>query len=1396
MAFPQDVLGTKVELWYDQQWNDITSDVRGTGAEDGEINIGSRGQPDETSSLEVTSAELSVNNRGGKYSPRNLVSPLYGKIGMNTPLRIITDIGDTTNVEDDFSTNGTNGWPNADSGHVYTPSGGATADYLVSGGVAFQRHTATNTQHEMLLNSLEITDFDCVIEGVTMEALPTGDYVTAYIKARISNGGSDYVKAFMRFFTSNSVSLNFEYSVNGVTTEVIADVLTSNATDPTSLRFRSVGSKLYIRGWKTTDPEPSTWNYSTDVPVITPGTIAVGSYLQPTVSNALPFDVTFQGLSFNLGIIVFTGEISEWPKRWDKTGSDVWVTLHANGLTRRIMQGEAPLHSPLYRHYTAHELVGYWSFENMEGTANNNPTIASDLSEGAPLQVLYPIPDHVASIKWSDENTLLGSDALGSAYLGASDRDFNYDYIGYGAANLLSAPSTHDSFSVSFWNRVELRTDVTSPQLECVAAVEMQNHSLIKFFIFTVQHGLTATDPTTTIFANGYTADLASNPISATVTVPLTTQWKHFLFSVEYSGGSAILRIVVDGVYSAVDTEAVTAVGQPRQLQTLQMGCIASDSIGISFGHLAIATGVGEDPLLADVTDTVSIGLEAYTGETDVERLQRLFSEESISFEVTENDDDPGTLLGPQRTLTFMELVHEASRAGDGVIYEMREDFGYRYVTRWAMYGRESALTLDYTNTDLSEVPETTDDDQLLRNKIIITRDGGAGSVTAEQTDGPLSTNDPRAVVPGAGVYKTEYKVNLFEDDQRADYAGWRKHLGTWDESRFPGVSVALHRAPFTSNRAKFAAAALLDVAEIMTITNPPVWLPPGDIVLQARSVKMSLSNFNWTIDWSCLPGRPWTEVSTAAPENGRADTAGSHLVSAVDSDDTDLVVFTEETDLPWTDPLWTEDIGELNILGAQGIDFRLNPQSLKGGLGGERVRATVNTIISDGFTRSGQLSGSNADTGQTWVNTTGTAANATTDGTKAVLRHTAANTELRQTLPGSTPDMCVQADVSFNIASATGAQFYASLVFRQTDASNYYQVLFELSTASATTVTVYVIRTVAGVGTNLSIKSMAHASVSTVYRTKVVINNGDILVKIWDPATETEGTWTTEHRGDARQLLTGNDIAIRSIRATGNTNTNPAAHFDNLTVHTGKIRPVVYDRFTRTVANGLGSTTTGEAWTLWGSGGGSASDYNVAPAKASITVPNVDNAFRGAYLAGVSLRNACVSYTWESPNHVSAQSYRPGLVTLRMQGTSSFILWTMTQTSAEVLTVQLINASGATLAGPTTIWANLPDAPIRMRTKVACYENQIMGKVWPPESPEPAHWQIVATDPDPIVSGHVGWLHSRDLASGVVPTITTEDFRIENPQKITVQRGMDGVSRAWDADTDVSLWTPARVGR
>jgi len=72
-----------VELYYSAAWHDITIYVymRDKIAH-------TCGTPNEATTADPSTLTLTLNNRDGRFSPRNPLSPLYGLIGRNTPIRL------------------------------------------------------------------------------------------------------------------------------------------------------------------------------------------------------------------------------------------------------------------------------------------------------------------------------------------------------------------------------------------------------------------------------------------------------------------------------------------------------------------------------------------------------------------------------------------------------------------------------------------------------------------------------------------------------------------------------------------------------------------------------------------------------------------------------------------------------------------------------------------------------------------------------------------------------------------------------------------------------------------------------------------------------------------------------------------------------------------------------------------------------------------------------------------------------------------------------------------------------------------------------------------------------------------------------------------------------------
>ncbi len=471
MAFPQTLLGVKVELFYDGVWNALPpGSVRGLGAEDGEIQIGLRGQPDESSGIVTTSAQLSINNKLGRYSPRNLASDLYGKIGANTPIRISADVDRLIAISDAFAVAGTNGWPTSPSGHSYTMSGGSTSDYSVAGGLAFQSHAATNVEHVSTVANLISTDHEVLLSGIKMEAAPTAGVVEVYVRTR--ENGTSFVQSRLSFKPDGTVDLAFDYSfgtpnLNFITTTVPA----VSTTDTLNMRISMIDDVQRCRVWKVGTTEPSTWNTTCSGLTMPTGMISIRSKLGATVSNALPFDVTFTDFAVTLGIILAWLEVAEWPQKWDSTGNDVWVPLTANGITRRLQQNAKPLRSALYRWMRRRDLTQYFSFENMKGASDAYATIPSDLEGGAPFIVndtfgILGGGAYNSVNKWSDEDTLVGSDPLPTIQRGQVGNS-----LVISNANVLPTDLTDDSFSISFWDFGLLNTDTTFLSQSFVAVV-------------------------------------------------------------------------------------------------------------------------------------------------------------------------------------------------------------------------------------------------------------------------------------------------------------------------------------------------------------------------------------------------------------------------------------------------------------------------------------------------------------------------------------------------------------------------------------------------------------------------------------------------------------------------------------------------------------------------------------------------------------------------------------------------------------------------------------------------------------------------------------------------------------------------------------------------------------
>lgn len=81
------------------------------------------------------------------------------------------------------------------------------------------------------------------------------------------------------------------------------------------------------------------------------------------LSTLVAVDLTTPG-----GTVVgrFEGYITSWPTRWDVSGNDVYTTVTASGMQRRLMQGTKALKDALRRHVGTALPLRYWPLTDGE----------------------------------------------------------------------------------------------------------------------------------------------------------------------------------------------------------------------------------------------------------------------------------------------------------------------------------------------------------------------------------------------------------------------------------------------------------------------------------------------------------------------------------------------------------------------------------------------------------------------------------------------------------------------------------------------------------------------------------------------------------------------------------------------------------------------------------------------------------------------------------------------------------------------------------------------------------------------------------------------------------------------------------------------------------------------
>lgn len=188
-----------------------------------------------------------------------------------------------------------------------------------------------------------------------------------------------------------------------------------------------------------------------------------------------------------------------------------------------------------------------------------------------------------------------------------------------------------------------------------------------------------------------------------------------------------------------------------------------------------------------------------------------------------------------------------------------------------AVYNQTAALAVDYEAAEIALPFEPADDDRWLVNEVAVSIDGHGSPARYSLESGLLST---KPSPEGVGTYSTGVTRNVLTGYLAFNWARWLVHVGTWNEPRFPALTVNLNR-----KRALIPAACAVGPGSVVEGTSLPLWLIPRDIRQIVYGITETINTTKWQVTFNCAPARPFdvfqvgTSTSKLATESVLAAT-------------------------------------------------------------------------------------------------------------------------------------------------------------------------------------------------------------------------------------------------------------------------------------------------------------------------------------------------------------------------------------------------------------------------------------------------------------------------------------------------------------------------------------------
>lgn len=859
--------GWYAEFYLNSEWVDLIEHIRQTPG----IKI-ERWRKNEQAKPTPSGASFwlddSVEGGNGDYTPRNPLGTYYPYFGRNVPVQI--GIGLT---EDDFNRTVNPTWGVSADGLVWSNFGTGSSTSSVSAGLGL--HSLPNTNSYQVSAEFEIDQarnveigIDCTIASIAnvldgnlepANLVLSGQGLTTYYLCRITVNPVEDVSVEIKKIVDN----------NEVTISTTVDLETAYSGQQWSTKAQRDGNTIRFKVWPTATAEPLNWTVqavddgSSLGDPLPGGWSGVRSGVGGGNTNTKP--IVFQYSNWYTRVPRFSGETSEVVPERDLSQNNRVTKVECGTIFRRMEQGTAPVQSTLRRFVASGSVAGlinYWPIEE-ERFAN---------------QIASAFPGKDPMIVGGSDLTLVGG--LGG---GASTVEFAADdSIACSAPlphtnlstwrNTLLSHTTTGRYDLRFLLKFPAQTDPPVWVTELYTNgtvnrwhVQLESDNSISVRAFAGLDGIVLDD-----FGNAVVSDTP-----ALWYLQIAQNGSNIDYNLSYViPGTAINVSYTSGTINSRTVGRALAYGQ---ISGFDGGFEPSDLV---YGHMMIGTSQVSSSNFHSV-------LSAWTGESAVRRMTRLADENGLPIiggSYSDDSADGSALMGPQQVDTLLNLLVECADTDHGLFGDARGDNTFMYLPLKDLYRKTPSCTLDNSLNHLAEEFQPIDDDAFTVNDVT-TKARRGSSARLEKTTGAMNSGDPGSSVGAVGRYDVSKQINPGTNEQLRQSANWLLHLGTTDESRFPGIAVNLHDQTMLDDLDLTMSIIDLDVGDVIALTNLESWYIFDDVSqLIYGYTEVSNTEYIHTIEFNTGPYSPYHVDNFGAV---RMDSSDSSLNSGIDDNDT-----------------------------------------------------------------------------------------------------------------------------------------------------------------------------------------------------------------------------------------------------------------------------------------------------------------------------------------------------------------------------------------------------------------------------------------------------------------------------------------------------------------------------